>query len=98
MPARSPWLDNYVQMFGIKRPNKCLRRRRIANRRSSMLRITTLLALLLWLGTPAAKLLDSQSAAPPALGQVDFPTSCSKEAQPSVETALLHSFQYEQAS
>src|SRR2546430_4406020 len=35
----------------------------------------------------------------PALGQVNFPTSCSKEAQPSIETgvALLHSFQYEQA-
>src|SRR5438270_460616 len=65
-----------------------------------MLRTSLLLASLLsllWLGTPAPNV-SSQSAAP-ALGQVNFPTSCSKEAQPSIETgvALLHSFQYEQA-
>src|SRR5258708_35771123 len=39
------------------------------------------------------------AAASPHLGQVNFPTSCAAEAQPSMETgvALLHSFQYEQA-
>ena len=33
------------------------------------------------------------------LGQVNFPTSCSPQARPSIETgvALLHSFQYQQA-
>ena len=69
-----------------------------------MLRITrllvSLLASLLWLGTPAPNALGSQGAATPQLGQVNFPTSCAAEAQPSMETgvALLHSFQYEQAS
>jgi hypothetical protein len=37
--------------------------------------------------------------AAPQLGQVNFPTSCSAQAQPLMETAvaLLHSFQYQQA-
>lgn len=44
----------------------------------------------------------SKSATPqaaPQLGQVHFPTSCSADAQPLMETgvALLHSFQYQQA-
>ncbi|MCU1240716.1 MAG: repeat protein [Candidatus Acidoferrum typicum] len=69
-----------------------------------MLRITPLivglLSFLLCLGTPAPNLVRSQVAAPPPrLGQVNFPTSCGPEAQPSMETgvALLHSFQYKQA-
>jgi tetratricopeptide (TPR) repeat protein len=39
------------------------------------------------------------AAAGSQLGQVNFPTSCTAEAQPLMETgvALLHSFQYEQA-
>src|SRR5258708_2114924 len=42
---------------------------------------------------------QQDAAASPHLGQVNFPTSCAAEAQPSMETgvALLHSFQYEQA-
>ena len=69
-----------------------------------MLRLTTLftgvLSLLLWLGTPAPRALRLQGAAAPQLGQVNFPTTCAAEAQPSIETgvALLHSFQYKQAS
>jgi tetratricopeptide (TPR) repeat protein len=70
-----------------------------------MLRITMLTAglisLLLCLGTPTRSDLGWQGAVAPApqLGQVNFPTSCAAEAQPSIETgvALLHSFQYEQA-
>jgi Tfp pilus assembly protein PilF len=44
--------------------------------------------------------LHAQSgAAPGHLGKVDFPTSCSENAQPLVEKglALLHSFQYQEA-
>jgi len=61
--------------------------------------LVSLLLLLLWLETPAPKVPGSQGAAPPQLGQVNFPTSCAPEAQPSIETAvaLLHSFQYKQA-
>jgi tetratricopeptide (TPR) repeat protein len=62
--------------------------------------LVSLLSLLFWVGTPAPKLTNPQGAAPaPQLGQVNFPTSCSAEAQPSMETgvALLHSFQYKQA-
>jgi tetratricopeptide (TPR) repeat protein len=42
---------------------------------------------------------SQQAAPPPQLGQVNFPTSCAAEVQPSIETgvALLHSFQYKQA-
>src|SRR5258708_11265871 len=42
---------------------------------------------------------QQDAAASPHLGQVNFPTSCAAEAQPSMETgvALLHSFQYQQA-
>jgi tetratricopeptide (TPR) repeat protein len=38
-------------------------------------------------------------AKPAQLGKIDFPTSCSKEAQPELEKglALLHSFQYKEA-
>jgi len=67
-----------------------------------MLRIkilpASLLSLLFCSAINAPRLLGSQSPAP-ALGQVNFPTSCAKEAQPLIETgvALLHSFQYEQA-
>jgi tetratricopeptide (TPR) repeat protein len=60
-----------------------------------------LISLLLCLGTPTRSDLGWQGAVAPApqLGQVNFPTSCAAEAQPSIETgvALLHSFQYEQA-
>ncbi len=62
--------------------------------------IVGLFSFLLWIGTPAPKVPSSQDAAPPPqLGQVNFPTSCAPEAQPSIETgvALLHSFQYKQA-
>jgi tetratricopeptide (TPR) repeat protein len=62
--------------------------------------LVSLLSLLFWVGTPAPKLTNPQGAAPaPQLGQVNFPTSCSAEAQPSMETgvALMHSFQYKQA-
>lgn len=62
--------------------------------------LVTVLSLLVWVGTPAPKLSNSQVAAPPPqLGQVHFPTSCAAEAQSSMETgvALLHSFQYKQA-
>jgi len=62
--------------------------------------LVSLLLLLFWLETPAPKVPGSQGAAlPPQLGQVNFPTSCAPEAQPSMETgvALLHSFQYKQA-
>src|SRR6267154_4996269 len=66
---------------------------------------TTLLAAILvslfHLGTPMPSILERQNAAPPVpqLGHVNFPTTCSADAQPSMETgvALLHSFQYQQA-
>jgi len=51
-------------------------------------------------GTPMRTEPAPQGAATaPQLGQVNFPTSCATEAQPSMEmgVALLHSFQYEQA-
>ena len=68
-----------------------------------MSRITMLsagvLSLLLCLGTPTPNEPARQGTPAPQLGQVNFPTSCAKEAQPSIETgvALLHSFQYQQA-
>ena len=46
---------------------------------------------------PAAVRADTLSAAPPdQLGNVNFPTSCTAEVQPTIEkgVALLHSFQY----
>ena len=69
-----------------------------------MSRITMLSAsivsFLLCLGTPMPKEPAQQgSAAVPHLGHVNFPTTCTADAQPSMETgvALLHSFQYQQA-
>jgi Tfp pilus assembly protein PilF len=40
-----------------------------------------------------------RAATPGQLGKIDFPTSCSKEAQPKLEKglALLHSFQYKES-
>src|SRR5258705_1303343 len=70
-----------------------------------MPRITVWAASLLslfCLGASAPSTVDRQSpiASAPQLGQVNFPTSCAAEAQPSLETgvALLHSFQYQQAN
>src|SRR5260370_371535 len=59
----------------------------------------TVLSSLFCLGTPMLHEPARQGTAAPQLGQVNFPTSCAREAQPSIETgvALLHSFQYEQA-
>jgi len=68
-----------------------------------MLRITVWAASLLSLFCLGASVpaVDRQApiAGAPQLGQVNFPTSCAADAQPSVETgvALLHSFQYQQA-
>lgn len=69
-----------------------------------MFRTTLLAAILLslfHLGTPMPSILEQQNAAAlvPQLGRVNFPTTCSADAQPSMETgvALLHSFQYQQA-
>src|SRR6266481_4402621 len=69
-----------------------------------MFRTTLLAAILLslfHLGTPIPSILERQNAAAPVpqLGRVNFPTTCSADAQPSMETgvALLHSFQYQQA-
>src|SRR5258706_14049362 len=49
---------------------------------------------------PAAVRADTLSAAPPEqLGNVNFPTSCTAEVQPTIEkgVALLHSFQYKES-
>jgi len=49
---------------------------------------------------PAAVRADTLSAAPPdQLGNVNFPTSCAAEVQPTIEkgVALLHSFQYKES-
>src|ERR1700687_5608726 len=49
---------------------------------------------------PAALRADTLSAAPPdQLGNVNFPTSCTAEVQPTLEkgVALLHSFQYKES-
>ena len=69
-----------------------------------MFRTTLLAAILLslfHLGTPMPSILERQNAAAPVpqLGRVNFPTTCSADVQPSMETAvaLLHSFQYQQA-
>ena len=63
--------------------------------------VASLLCLLFYVGTLAREGLAAQGAAAtsPQLGQVNFPTSCTPDAQPSIETgvALLHSFQYQQA-
>src|ERR1700682_5190050 len=58
-----------------------------------------LLALSVCLAIAQANHSEQAPAAAPQLGQVNFPTSCSAQAQSLVETgaALLHSFQYQQA-
>jgi len=54
------------------------------------------MACLVCAGTAAGPL---RGATPDQLGQIDFPSSCTKEAQPELEkgVALLHSFQYTEA-
>jgi tetratricopeptide (TPR) repeat protein len=63
--------------------------------------LASLLSLLFDPGALTREGLAPQGAAAtsPQLGQVNFPTSCSADAQPSLEmgVALLHSFQYQQA-
>src|ERR1700732_4169003 len=58
-----------------------------------------LLALSVFLAIAQANHSEQADTAAPQLGQVNFPTSCSAQAQPLMETgvALLHSFQYQQA-
>src|SRR5258706_2443387 len=57
--------------------------------------------LFITLALPSAALrADTLSAAPPdQLGNVNFPTSCTAEVQPTLEkgVALLHSFQYKES-
>src|SRR5258708_30054479 len=57
--------------------------------------------LFISLALPSAALrADTLSAAPPdQLGNVNFPTSCTAEVQPTLEkeVALLHSFQYKES-
>src|SRR5882762_9913253 len=57
--------------------------------------------LFISLALPSATLrADTLSAAPPdQLGNVNFPTSCTAEVQPTIEkgVALLHSFQYQES-
>jgi len=57
--------------------------------------------LFISLALPSATLrADTLSAAPPdQLGNVNFPTSCTAEVQPTLEkgVALLHSFQYKES-
>jgi tetratricopeptide (TPR) repeat protein len=64
--------------------------------------LASLLSLLFYLGAPTLNCLapHGAEATAPQLGQVNFPTSCSADAQPSMEmgVALLHSFQYQQAN
>jgi hypothetical protein len=64
--------------------------------------VASLLCLLFYIGTLTREGLAAQGAAAtsPQLGQVNFPTSCTPDAQPLIETgvALLHSFQYQQAN
>jgi len=65
--------------------------------------VASLLCLLFYVGTLTRdEGLGAQGAAAtsPQLGQVNFPTSCTPDAQPFIETgvALLHSFQYQQAN
>jgi len=64
--------------------------------------VASLLCLLFSIGTLTREGLAAQGAAAtsPQLGQVNFPTSCTPDAQPLIETgvALLHSFQYQQAN
>jgi hypothetical protein len=63
--------------------------------------LASLFSLLFYLGAPTRNCLAPHGAAAtaPQLGQVNFPTSCSADAQPLMEmgVALLHSFQYQQA-
>src|ERR1700736_2325351 len=58
-----------------------------------------LLALSVFLAIAQANHSEQADTAAPQLGQVNFPTSCSAQAQTLMETgvALLHSFQYQQA-
>src|SRR5216683_8077909 len=67
----------------------------------NQLRSTSAFGLLFILALqPAALRADTLSAAPPdQLGKVNFPTSCTAEAQPTIEKglALLHSFQYKES-
>src|ERR1700676_635577 len=58
-----------------------------------------LLSLSVFLAIAQANHSEQAPTAAPQLGQVNFPTSCSAQAQPLMETgvALLHSFQYLQA-
>src|ERR1700736_1139523 len=58
-----------------------------------------LLSLSVFLAIAQANHSEQAATAAPQLGQVNFPTSCSAQAQPLMETgvALLHSFQYQQA-
>jgi tetratricopeptide (TPR) repeat protein len=59
-------------------------------------RMFAMTASLLFAGTLAGA---ARGATPGQLGKIDFPTSCSKEAQPELEKglALLHSFQYKES-
>jgi tetratricopeptide (TPR) repeat protein len=71
-------------------------------RQARLLVFIPLLVLVLTLARSAQPRKDPaprNSAATAQLGQVNFPTSCTAEAQPHMETgvALLHSFQYQQA-
>jgi tetratricopeptide (TPR) repeat protein len=63
--------------------------------------LVSLLSFLFYLGAPTRNCLAPHGAAAtaPQLGQVNFPTSCSADAQPSMEmgVALLHSFEYQHA-
>ena len=63
-------------------------------------RFTSLLFVGVLLGSGIAGSVSAQSREPssPALGTVNFPSSCTPEAQKTVEqgVALLHSFQYQQ--
>src|SRR5271169_6242360 len=64
-------------------------------RRRSTFALTSLF-ILLALPTTTLRADTSPTALPDQLGKVNFPTSCTAEAQPTIEkaVALLHSFQY----
>ena len=70
--------------------------------RTLRLSCTILAAALAFCLTPRSAQAGEESAAAPAdqLGNVTFPTSCSAAVQPAIEkgVALLHSFQYTEAS
>src|SRR5271170_2814376 len=65
-------------------------------RRTMLRKMLGVTAALVCTGVSAGALL---AATPGQLGKIDFPTSCSKEAQPELEKglALLHSFQYKES-